>query len=164
MPLLALTWLVAVVIGLLLIFATRTPWGRVLRAVRENEEAAAAVGKHVFSYKLQALALGGAIGALAGVMFTFASTSLFPGDFLPIVTFIGFAILILGGIGSYLGVIVASIAIAFVISGPRLLDFPIAAEKVAALRFVIVGLVIMAVMAFRPQGIFGKKEELYLDS
>lgn len=163
-PLLALTWLVAVVIGLLLVLATRTPWGRVLRAVRENEEAAAAVGKPVFSYKLQALALGGAIGAVSGVMFTFASTSLFPGDFLSNVTFIGFAILILGGIGSYLGVLVGSIAIAIVISGPRLLDFPIDAEKVAALRFVVVGLVIMAVMAFRPQGLFGKKEELYLDS
>lgn len=163
-PLLALTWLVAVVIGLLLIVVSRTPWGRVLRAVRENEEAAAAVGKPVFSYKLQALALGGAIGAVAGVMFTFASTSLFPGDFLSNVTFIGFAILILGGIGSYLGVIVGSIAIAFVISGPRLLDFPIDAEKVAALRFVVVGLVMMAVMAFRPQGMFGKKEELHLDS
>jgi branched-chain amino acid transport system permease protein len=163
-PLLVLVWLVAVVVGLLLILATRTPWGRVLRAVRENEEAAAAVGKPVFSFKLQALAVGGAIGALAGVMFTLASTSLFPGDFLPIVTFIAFAILILGGIGSYVGVIVGSIVIAFIISGSRLLDLPINAEQVAALRFVIVGLIIMLVMAFRPQGLFGKKEELFLDS
>lgn len=163
-PLLTLTWLVAVVIGLVLIFVSRTPWGRVLRAVRENEEAAAAVGKPVFSYKLQALALGGGIGALAGVMFTFASTSLFPGDFLPIVTFTGFAVLILGGFGSYVGVIVGSIVIAFIISGSRLLDLPIDAEQVAALRFVIVGLIIMAVMAFRPQGLFGKKEELFLDA
>ncbi|MEW6582590.1 MAG: branched-chain amino acid ABC transporter permease [Actinomycetota bacterium] len=161
-PLLVLTWAVAVVVGLFLLYVTRSPWGRVLRAVRENEEAAAAVGKAVFSYKLQALALGGAIGALAGVFFTFASTTLYPENFLPIVTFTGFAILILGGIGSYVGVTVGAVLISFVVSGTRLIDFPIDPEKVAALRFVIIGLVIMLFMAFRPQGLLGKKEELHL--
>ena len=72
-------------------------------------------------------------------------------------------ILILGGIGSYFGVVVGSIIIAFIISGVRFLDFPLEADKVAALRYVVVGLLIMGMMAFRPQGIFGKREELHLD-
>jgi branched-chain amino acid transport system permease protein len=163
-PLLAITWLVAIVIGALLVYLGRTPWRRVLRAVRENEEAAAATGKAVFSYKLQALALGAAIAGTAGVLFTLFSTTIFPENFEPIFTFVGFAILILGGIGSYFGVVIGSVVIAFIVSGTRFLDFPLDADKVAALRFVIVGLVIMLFMAFRPQGLFGKKEELHLDA
>jgi branched-chain amino acid transport system permease protein len=163
-PLLVITWLVAILIGLLLVYLGRTPWRRVLRAVRENEEAAAATGKPVFSYKLQALALGAGIAGVAGVLFTFFSTTLFPTNFEPIFTFVGFALLILGGIGSYFGVVIGSIVIAFIVSGTRFLDFPLDADKVAALRFVVVGLIIMAFMAFRPQGLFGKKEELHLDT
>ena len=77
-PLLVLVWVTAVLVGLLLVYLGRTPWRRVLRAVRENEEAAAAAGKPVFSYKLQALALGSAIAGLAGVFYTLFSTTLFP--------------------------------------------------------------------------------------
>jgi branched-chain amino acid transport system permease protein len=163
-PLLVIVWALAVLVGLLLVFLGRTPWRRVLRAVRENEDAAAATGRPVFSYKLQALALGSAIAGLAGVLYTFFSTTLFPDNFEPIFTFVGFAILILGGIGSYFGVVVGSVVIAFVVSGTRFLDFPLDADKVAALRFVVIGLIIMGMMAFRPQGLFGKKEELHLDA
>ncbi|MCC6830620.1 MAG: branched-chain amino acid ABC transporter permease [Thermoleophilia bacterium] len=162
-PLLVITWVTAVLVALLLMHIGRSPWRRTLRAVRENEDAAAAVGKPVFRLKLQALALGAAIAGLAGVYFTFLQTSLYPENFEPIVTFIGFAILILGGIGSYFGTVLGSIVIAFIISGVRFLDFPIAEDKVAALRFVVIGLIIMGMMAFRPQGLFGKKEELHLD-
>jgi branched-chain amino acid transport system permease protein len=162
-PLLVIVWLVAVLVGLLLVYLGRTPWRRVLRAVRENEDAAAAAGKPVFSYKLQAMAVGSAIAGLAGVLYTLFSTTLFPDQFEPIFTFVGFAILILGGIGSYFGVVVGSIVIAFIVSGTRFIDFPLDSDKVAALRFVVIGLIIMGMMAFRPQGLFGKKEELYLD-
>jgi branched-chain amino acid transport system permease protein len=163
-PLLVITWITVLLIGLLLVYLGRTPWRRALRAVRENEEAAAASGIPVFSYKLQALVLGSAIAGVAGVLFTFYSTTLFPENFEPIFTFVGFAILILGGIGSYFGVVVGSIVIGFIVSGTRFLDFPLDADKVAALRFVLVGLIIMGMMAFRPQGLFGKKEELHLDA
>lgn len=162
-PLLVLVWLVALGVAAVLIVVGRSPWRRALRAVRENEDAAAAAGKPVFQLKLQSLALGSAIAGLAGVLFTLLQTSLYPENFEPIVTFIGFAILILGGIGSYFGVVVASIIISFIIAGARFLEFPIAADKVAALRFIIIGLIIMALMAFRPQGLFGKREELHLD-
>jgi branched-chain amino acid transport system permease protein len=163
-PLLVLVWVTAVLVALLLVYLGRSPWRRALRAVRENEEAAAATGKPVFSYKLQSLALGSAIAGLAGVFFTLFSTTLFPNNFEPIFTFVGFAILILGGIGSYFGVVVGSVLIALIVSGTRFLDFPLDADQVAALRFVLIGLIIMAIMAFRPQGLFGKKEELHLDA
>jgi len=163
-PLLVIAWVTALLVALALAWLGRTPWRRALRAVRENEEAAAAVGKPVLRLKLQALALGAAIAGAAGVLFTLLSTSLYPENFEPIVTFIGFAILILGGIGSYYGVVLASIVISFIVSGTRFLDLPLDADKVAALRFVLVGLIIMLIMAFRPQGIFGRREELHLDA
>jgi branched-chain amino acid transport system permease protein len=162
-PLLVLVWLVAAAVGFFLWYLSRSPWGRTLKAVRENEDAASALGKNVFSLKLQSLALGAAVAALAGVMFTFQSTSLYPDDFLPIVTFVGFAILILGGVGSYAGVVAGTLVISFIQSVTRFVDFPIAEDKAASLRWVIIGLIIMAIMAFRPQGIFGKKSELHLD-
>jgi branched-chain amino acid transport system permease protein len=163
-PLLVIAWLTALLVALGLVWLGRTPWRRALRAVREDEAAAAAVGKPVLRLKLQALALGAAIAGAAGVLFTLVSTSLYPENFEPIVTFIGFAILILGGIGSYFGVVLASIVISFIVSGTRFLEFPLEADKVAALRFVVIGLLIMLIMAFRPQGIFGRKEELHLDA
>jgi branched-chain amino acid transport system permease protein len=163
-PLLVIVWASVIVIALALVYLSRTPWRRVLRAVRENEEAASASGIPVLRYKMQSLVLGSAIAGFAGVLFTFYSTTLFPDNFEPIFTFVGFAILILGGLGSYFGVVLASIVIGFIVSGTRFLDFPLEADKVAALRFVLIGLIIMGMMAFRPQGIFGKKEELHLDA
>ncbi len=162
-PLLIITWIAAVIVALVLQRLGRSPWRRALRAVRENEDAAAAAGKKVFKLKLQSLGLGAMIAGVAGVFFTLLQTSLYPENFEPIVTFIGFAILILGGIGSYFGVIVGSIVISFITSGVRFLDFPLAADKVAALRYVVIGLIIMAIMAFRPQGLFGNRQELHLD-
>jgi branched-chain amino acid transport system permease protein len=164
-PLLVMVWVAAGLVALLLWYLGKTPWRRVLRAVRENEEAAAAVGKPVFVYKLQALALGSAIAALAGVFFTLQNTTLFPENFEPIVTFLAFAILILGGFGSYLGVMVGAVVISFVFAGTRFLDFPgLESDEVAALRLVVIGLIIMGLMAFRPQGLFGNKDELHLDA
>ncbi|MGI9540140.1 MAG: branched-chain amino acid ABC transporter permease, partial [Miltoncostaeaceae bacterium] len=162
-PLLVIVWLSVLLVVGLLAYLGKTPWRRALRAVREDEEASSAVGKFTFGYKLQSLALGSAIAALAGVYFTFFSTTLFPENFEPIFTFVGFAILILGGIGSYAGSAVAAVVIGFIVLGTRFLDFPLDSEKVAALRFVVIGLIIMLMMIFRPQGIFGKKEELYLE-
>jgi branched-chain amino acid transport system permease protein len=162
-PLLVLTWLTALIVALFLRHLGKSPWRRALRAVRENEDAASAVGKNVFKLKLQSLGIGAGIAGLSGVLFTLYQTSLYPDNFLPIVTFIGFAILILGGMGSYFGVIVGSIVIGFIIAGARFLDLPIDGDKLAAVQYMVVGLIIMAIMAFRPQGLFGKKEELHLD-
>jgi branched-chain amino acid transport system permease protein len=163
-PLLALVWISAALLVGLLAWLGRTPWRRALRAVREDEDAAAAVGKPVLVYKLQAMAIGSGIAALAGVYWAFLSTTIYPENFEPIVTFIGFGILILGGMGSYLGTAIGAVVIGFIVAGTRFLDFPLAADKVASLRYVAIGLIIMLVMIFRPQGLLGKKEELHLDA
>ncbi len=162
-PLLVLTWIVAIAIALFLRHLAKSPWRRALRAVRENEDAASAVGKNVFKLKLQSLGIGAGIAGISGVLFTLYQNSLYPENFEPIYTFVGFAILILGGLGSYFGVILGSILIGFIIAGARFFDLPIDGDKLAAVQYIIIGLIIMAMMAFRPQGLLGKKEELHLD-
>jgi len=161
-PLFIVVWLTALIATVLLHFATKSPWGRVLRAVREDEDAARALGKNTLAYKLQSLAIAATLGALAGFFVAINLNFLTPEAFLPAFTFIGYAVLVLGGLASYWGVAAGAIIMWTILEGTRFIDLPISAEREAAVRFMIVGLVLILLMAFRPQGLFGKKEEMVL--
>jgi branched-chain amino acid transport system permease protein len=161
-PLLLMSWAVLLVLTLLVALVVRTPWGRVLRAIREDEDAARALGKNTLAYKLQSLALAAALAAIAGFVLALNLTLLVPDEFDPVFTIFGFVIVILGGLGSYLGVILGSVILMTVLEGTRYVELPLSADKVAAIRFIIVGLVLILLMAFRPQGILGSKQEMLL--
>jgi len=161
-PLFIVVWVLALIATVLLHFATKSPWGRVLRAVREDEDAARALGKNTLAYKLQSLAIAATLGALAGFFVAINLNFLTPEAFLPAFTFIGYAVLVLGGLASYWGVAAGAIIMWTILEGTRFIDLPISAEREAAVRFMIVGLVLILLMAFRPQGLFGKKEEMVL--
>jgi branched-chain amino acid transport system permease protein len=161
-PLFIVVWVTALIATVLLHFATKSPWGRVLRAVREDEDAARALGKNTLAYKLQSLAIAATLGALAGFFVAINLNFLTPEAFLPAFTFIGFAVLVLGGLANYWGVAAGAIIMWTILEGTRFIDLPISAEREAAVRFMIVGLVLILLMAFRPQGLFGKKEEMVL--
>lgn len=161
-PLFLITWVLA---ALLMVGLTRiqgTPWGRVLRAIREDEDAARALGKNAFSYKLQSLAISASLAAIAGILLALNLKFVVPDEFQPIFTFIGYAILVLGGLASYYGVAVGAIVIWSLFEGLRFLDLPFSETQIAALRFIILGLILIGLMAFRPQGVFGKREEMVL--
>ena len=162
LPLFLLTWLTFLVLLAVLRILQHTPWGRVLRAIREDEDAVAALGKNVYAYKLQSLAAAAALGAIAGYLLALNITLVYPQAFSADFTFIGFAILVLGGLASYAGVALGSLLLWFVLEGLRFVDLPLAADKIAALRLLLVGLVLIAVMALRPQGILGKREEMVI--
>jgi branched-chain amino acid transport system permease protein len=161
-PLLLVSWAVFIVLTLLVAALVRTPWGRVLRAIREDEDAARALGKNTLAYKLQSLALSAALAAIAGFVLALNLTLLVPDEFDPVFTIFGFVIVILGGLGSYFGVLVGSVVLMTLLEGTRYVELPLAADKVAAIRFIIVGAVLILLMAFRPQGIFGKRQEMLL--
>jgi branched-chain amino acid transport system permease protein len=161
-PLLLVSWGVLLVLTLLVALVVRTPWGRVLRAIREDEDAARALGKNTLAYKLQSLALAAALAAIAGFVLALNLTLLVPDEFDPVFTIFGFVIVILGGLGSYVGVILGSLILMTVLEGTRYVELPLSADKVAAIRFIIVGLVLILLMAFRPQGILGSKQEMLL--
>jgi branched-chain amino acid transport system permease protein len=164
-PLLIVVWTTVVLVTIGLVFIQRTPWGRVLRAIREDEDAARALGKNALSYKLQSLAISAAIGAVAGWFLALDLATVHPEDFLPLVTFFAYGLLVLGGLANYWGVLIGSVVFWVVLEGTRFMglpDPPFTETRIAALRFAIAGVVLILVMAFRPQGIFGKREELVL--
>ena len=161
-PLFLVVWAVAVALTFVLSRAQKTPWGRVLRAIREDEDAARALGKNAFAYKLQSLAIAATLGALAGFFLALNLKFVVPDEFLPIVTFNGYAVLILGGLASYWGVSVGAVILWTILEALLFLDLPLSETRITALRFIIIGLILIGLMAFRPQGIFGKREEMVL--
>jgi len=151
----------------------RSPWGRVVRAIREDEDVVKSAGKNVVVYKMQSLALGGAMGSLAGVLLATSQQAVTPDAFIPELTFFAYAIVILGGIGRAYGPIAGALIFWFILAAFDSLLRSLAANGVlpAALtsgqalgagRFVLVGLGLMALMIFRPQGIFGDRREMVL--
>jgi len=155
-------WITLVLSAVVLSRMQRTPWGRVLRAVREDEEAARALGKNTFSYKLQSLAVGSFFGALGGGFLAMYFGVINPNNFEPAITFLAYGVLILGGLASYWGVLVGSMVLWTLIESTRYLDIGLSGQQEASLRFMVVGLVLILLMAFRPQGLFGKREEMVI--
>ena len=82
--LLVIVWVILLACLLVLTPMVRSPWGRVLRAIREDEDAAAALGKPVYWYKLQSLAIGAGFGAIAGLLYAFEFQNFGPDDFDPL--------------------------------------------------------------------------------
>lgn len=150
--------LALVVLGIL----KRTPWGRVLKAIREDEDAARALGKPVFRYQMQSLAIGAVLAALAGYLLALDLGSLTPTEFQPDNTFIAMAILLAGGLGSYRGVLVGAVGIQFILEAARNISLPLSDSQIASLRYIIVGVVLLVLAALRPQGLLGRRDEMVL--
>ncbi len=161
-PLFLVVWGVAAIATAALHFAQRSPWGRVLRAIREDEDAARALGKNTLVYKLQSLAIAAFLGAVAGWFLALNLNFINPASFEPLVTFIGYGVLVLGGLANYWGIAIGSVIMWTILEATRFIDLPITAEQEASVRFMIVGVLLILLMAFRPQGMFGKRQEMVL--
>jgi len=145
----------------------RSPWGRALRAIREDETAATAVGKNVFGFKLQALILGAVLGGLAGLLLAWQIGVFAPDDYQPTLTFYAYLILILGGMNRLWAIPMGAVLFSLLYTGTRFLDFyPLSlidSGSRAFLRLFLVGLLLVLFMALRPQGMLGNRKELLLE-
>jgi ABC-type branched-subunit amino acid transport system permease subunit len=141
--------------------AHRSPWGRVLRTIRSDEDLAKALGKNTYWYKMQAFVLGSVVMALAGVFVAHLTNFVAPGNLDPIWTFYVWVAVMLGGSGSNRGALLGGFVVVAIREGPRLLNslgaLPIDA---APLRLLIIGVLIILVMRFRPQGVLPPQREL----
>jgi len=167
-------WTLVLIIVFITWLLMRSPWGRILKSIREDEDAVRSLGKNVYLAKMQALILGGIVGGLAGVVFAVAAQSVQPDNYSTTLTFFGYAVLILGGAARVFGPVVGAMIFWFllVFTG-QFLSQVIAAgyisptilrpDQVGQVQFMLVGLGLMLLMIFRPQGIFGDKKELALD-
>jgi branched-chain amino acid transport system permease protein len=162
-----LTWFSIVFVLIILARLKKSPWGRALRAVREDEDAVRALGKNAVLLKLQSFMLGAAIGGLSGIFLVFNYGTVQASTFVPVLTFYVWAALILGGVGSLGGPALGAVIFWVIIAGTdtisRFLFESPDGQQLAGVRFVIVGLLIMFCMIFKPSGILGDKEELLLD-
>ena len=140
--------------------AHRSPWGRVLRTIRSDEDLARALGKNTYSFKMQSFVLGSLIMALAGVFYTHLNLYVGPGDLDPITTFYAWVAVILGGSGSNRGALFGGIVIVTIREGTRFLNDVALPIDPAPLRLLLIGVVIIAVMRYRPQGILPPQREL----
>ncbi len=164
---LVIGWLMVALMSLLTWALIRSPWGRVLKGIREDEDAVRSLGKNVYSYKMQSLVLGGVFGTIAGMLFVLPR-AVVPSYFQPSMTFFLYAILLLGGAATILGPVVGSIIFWVLLSFfsgflSRAVEagwLPLSLVQAGQLRFVLVGVAIMLLVVFRPQGILGNKKEL----
>ena len=141
--------------------AHRSPWGRVLRTIRSDEDLARALGKNTYSFKMQSFVLGSVIMALAGVFYAHLNLFVSPGDLNPITTFYVWVAVILGGSGSNRGALFGGIVVVTIREGTRFLnEFAWIPFDTAPLRLLMIGVLIVLVMKFRPQGLLPPQREL----
>ena len=161
-------WTLVVIFALLTWLIMRSPWGRVVKGIREDEDAVRALGKNVYSYKMQSLVLGGLFGTVAGMLFVMPR-AVVPSYFQPSLTFFVYAILLLGGAATILGPILGSIVFwvllsffsGFIARAVEAGWLPFMTQVQAGqIRFILVGVAIMLIVVFMPQGILGNRKEL----
>ncbi|SDR11824.1 branched-chain amino acid ABC transporter permease [Thermostaphylospora chromogena] len=166
-------WILVAVCCLLLFMLMKSPWGRVLKAIREDEDAVRSLGKNVFSYKMQSLVLGGVIGALGGFIFALSRAAVQPDVFSTELTFYAYTVLILGGAARIFGPVVGSMIFwfLFILTTTALEEAVrhgvitfITVPQVGAIRYALIGLGLILLLIYRPQGIFGDKREIALDA
>lgn len=157
--------LMAALVFLLVETLVRSPWGRVLKAIREDEEVAKALGKNVFSYKLQSLMIGGFITGIAGAFYAWQQSNVYPDNFKSDLTFNVWILMVLGGAGSNPGVAIGA-AIFWIYTTltrdlSKLLPM-VPTSQIDAFRMVFIGLLLIGLMVWRPQGLLGNRDELTL--
>ena len=158
---LAVVSVVTLVVYLALEHLSHSPWGRVLKALREDERAAISLGKSARFYRVQAFAVGGAIMALAGALQAHFTGFIAPDNYLPILTFQVWVMLIVGGSGSNLGAVVGSILVWAIWAGSGTLTsilFPPEQQaRAAALQIAAIGVMLCVILLIRPNGLFGDR-------
>jgi branched-chain amino acid transport system permease protein len=167
-----------VALGSLFVWALmRSPWGRVVKAIREDEDAVRSLGKNVYTYKMQSLIIGGVLGMFSGMIFALDRGSIQPDNYSRDVTFYILTALVLGGVAKVMGSIVGPMMFwgLFVFSDNFLRDLTdsgplriggvtiIQSTQVGAVNYMLVGLGLILLMTLRPQGIFGNRKEMALD-
>ena len=136
-------------------------WGRVLRALREDEMAAASLGKSPSLYRLQAFVLGCAIIGLGGAIQAHAIGFIAPENYLSALTFQVWAMLIVGGAGNNRGALLGAVAVwgLWSLSSGLVSEMlpPGQQARAASLQLVVIGTLIATILVLRPRGLLGEQ-------
>jgi len=168
-------WILVALASAYVYYLMRSPWGRVIKSIREDEDAARSLGKNIFSYKMQSLIIGGIIGAFGGAVIAVGNRVAQPNNFSTALTFFAYTILILGGVARVKGPIVGAMIFWFLIAIVDNILQQVTAHytmpgwilvndnNFGQVKFILVGIGLILLVVFRPQGIFGDKREQVFD-
>ena len=170
---LAVGWSFVVLASVLVWFLARSPYGRAMKSIREDEDAARSVGKNVFGIRLQSLVVGGVLGAIGGIVIALDAEFTNPDYWRSAFTFFAYVVLIIGGVGSRVGPVVGAMLFWFLFQGldtvlrqaitEGAFGDALTPTDTGPLRVAFVGLALMLLMVFRPQGMFGNRAESMVD-
>lgn len=149
---------VLIVVYILVERLIHSPFGRVLRAIRQDEMAAQALGKHTFRFKMWAMVIGSGIAGLAGALFAHYINVISPDDFRMLLTFFIFLIIMLGGLGNNLGAIIATVIFVLAREGLRFVGLPPSIS--APLQQLIFGLLLIFATIYLPRGIIPERTQI----
>ncbi|MFA5664924.1 branched-chain amino acid ABC transporter permease [Castellaniella sp.] len=140
----------------------RSPYGRLLKGIRESDEVARALGKDVRNARIWSLVIGGAIAAAGGSLYAHFVGFIDPRFFMPLETFLIWAMVIMGGPGNNLGALVGTLVIEVIYNSTRFIHVPAEySATVAALRMVLIGILIILVILYLPRGLVPERRRRY---
>jgi neutral amino acid transport system permease protein len=161
-------WTLVAICAVLVYLLTRSPWGRLLRGIREDEDAIRSLGKNVFAIKMQALIIGGLLGALGGMMYVLPG-SVQADAMGRSMTFFCYTALLIGGAATVFGPVLGSIIfytgriLVKSVANAYVPDSIMSSSETESFSYIVVGVILMLIVIFRPQGILGNKRELQLN-
>ena len=155
---LGLTLAFCLVAILAMLRIVRSPFGRMIEAIRDNEESVRSLGKEPAGFKMQVLLLGSMLAGLSGALYAHYIGYISPDQFIPFVTFQVWMAIIMGGVGRISGTIAGVLILMFFLEGSRFLrDFaPFIPEvSMASIRLGVIGIALILFTIYRPQGLMG---------
>lgn len=159
------TWVVVGVVIWLMTRMSNSPFGRTLRGLREDEIVLKALGRNTEVLKLKAFAIGAGLAGLAGAMYAHYFTVIQPSTFGPVLTFSIWTAIIIGGPGSYVGAVLGMAFIRVIEQATRYVprNVPLSSDM-PYIRLMVIGILLLVVLYFRPQGLLGDKQRLMAGS
>ncbi|MHB9151725.1 MAG: branched-chain amino acid ABC transporter permease [Spirochaetales bacterium] len=156
-------WITAGLVTLFMALLMRSSYGRAMKAVRDDELAAEAMGVNVFKVKVTSFTVSSFIAGVGGALLGHMITTIDPKMFTFLLTFNILLIVVLGGTGSISGSVIAAIVVTILMEALRFLDEPMnfiffRTEGLPGLRMVVFSLMLMIVVIFRQRGLMGGKE------
>jgi branched-chain amino acid transport system permease protein len=141
----------------------RLPFGRALKAMREGDEVPLALGKNVSSLRIRVMGVGGALGGLAGALFAHFNAFISPDYFLPLQTFMIWAMVIVGGAGNFAGVLVGALLIELIDSSTRFISgaVPISPQILGPGRMILISVLVILVLIYAPEGLLKERRRRY---
>jgi branched-chain amino acid transport system permease protein len=160
----ALVWVLVAAAGFAFARLSAAPFGRVLRAIREDETVAAVAGKRTLAFKVQAFAIGAAALGLAGALYAHFNAYVAPDAFQPLVTIYIVLALTAGGTGRMAGAILGAVLVTLLTEGTRFLNGLIpglSPVQLAAVREALIGLALIVMLHLRPEGLLPERMRVH---